>query len=140
MHHNLLCVIAIALTTTTTPSWGDENLPDNPLNLTQAIELALKQNPDLAVFEWDERIAEARRLQAGLRINPELSFEIEDLRFSDEPKSITTLGNEREIEDGASGGLEYAEFTISLSQIIELGGKRLKRIQVAESEGHVFQR
>ena len=140
MHHYLLGRIVLALTIMTTPCWGQQVSPEGALSLAQALELTLKQSPELAVYSWDTRIAEARRLQAGLRPNPELSLEVEELRFSDGPKTITTSGTDQEIEDGASGGFGQAEFTLSLSQLIELGGKRMKRIRAAEFEGDVFQR
>ncbi len=120
--------------------WSQESENSGELSLRQALELTLKQSPDLATYDWDIRIAEARRLQASFRPNPELSLEIEEIRLSDGSKSITTSGTEREVGGGGSSGFGEAEFTVRLSQLIELGGKRVKRIRSAELQGDVFRR
>ncbi|MDX9973893.1 MAG: TolC family protein [FCB group bacterium] len=123
--------------------------PEVPKEITlrQAAALALVQSPDLAAYTWEVRAAEARILQAGLRPNPELSLEIEDLRWNEsastrvEAFSIATdgLSYEREREGGLKPGLGTAETTISLSQVIELGGKRMHRVRLAETERDLVQ-
>jgi cobalt-zinc-cadmium efflux system outer membrane protein len=65
----------------------------------------------------ERRAAEARGLQASLRPNPELDVEVE------------SLGGR-----GERSGFDAAEITISLGQLIELRGKRDKRIRVASLE------
>ena len=40
----------------------------------------------------------------------------------------------REIEEGPGSGFSQAEFTLRLSQLIELGAKRAKRVRLAEKE------
>lgn len=65
----------------------------------------------------ERRAAEARRLQASLRPNPELDVEVE------------SLGGR-----GERSGFDTAEITVSLGQLIELRGKRDKRIRVASLE------
>jgi cobalt-zinc-cadmium efflux system outer membrane protein len=77
------------------------------LTLDQALQSAFAGNPDLAAAQWEIGIAEGDRVQAGLIPNPEVSWEAEDTRRD----SRTT--------------------TITLSQPIELGGKRGARIDVA---------
>ncbi|PCJ57900.1 MAG: hypothetical protein COA73_10400 [Candidatus Hydrogenedentota bacterium] len=138
--HRLLIGIVIFCSTFSISSLGQDSEPKGALTLTDALELTLRQSPDLSTFEWDSRIAEARRLQASYRPNPELSFEIEEIRLTDGPDSISTFGDDREVEDGGSPGLSDAEYTLSISQLVELGGKRLKRIRSAELEGDVFHR
>jgi len=106
-----------------------------PLALSDALALALKGNPDLAAYSWDIRAAEARQIQAGLRPNPELSIEVENVRIGSAPHirtsawSITSTGAEvvRSTETSASD----EEITIALSQVIELGGKRARRLELA---------
>lgn len=88
--------------------------PAGLLTLTQALALSLAHNPELATFSWEVRIGEARLLQAGLRPNPEAGVEVEDV-----------LGT------GNFQGIEEAQTTIQLSQLIELGGKRAARMEVA---------
>jgi outer membrane protein, heavy metal efflux system len=88
--------------------------PTGVLTLRDALALALTENPELAPFAWQVRANEARVLQAGLRHNPELGLQVED---------ILGTGN-------FSGGRE-AQTTLQLSQVIELGGKRAVRTEVA---------
>lgn len=118
------------------------DLAGAPITLQRAIELALLHSPNLAMYDWDIRIAEARLLQARLRPNPNLSFAIEDIRLSHAPDAVTNsreigtggLGVSRDREEGGPSGFQEAEFTLRLSQLIELGGKRAKRIHASEKE------
>jgi len=87
------------------------------LTLRQALALALLQNPELSAFTWEVRAAEARTLQVGLRPNPELGLEVENIAGT-----------------GAFQGGRSAETTLRLSQVIELGGKRARRLHVAALE------
>lgn len=121
------------------------NTPMGAISLANALALALDRNPRLAAFSWDIRAAEARQIQAQLRPNPEMTVEIEDFRLGSGPgiktSSWTASGlgiqRERESESGARSGFSEAQFTISLSQIIELGGKRAKRMVLAERDRDV---
>ena len=88
--------------------------PTGVLTLREALSLALTENPELAPFAWQARANEARMLQAGLRHNPELGLQIEDI-----------LGT------GSFSGGREAQTTLQLSQVIELGGKRAARTEVA---------
>jgi len=71
------------------------------ISLKDVLSLTLLQNSELQSFSWEVRKIEAEQLQAGLMTNPELETELEN------------------------GGMEA--FSISLSQLIELGGKRALR-------------
>ena len=88
--------------------------PAGAITLRDALALALTENPELAPFAWQERANEARVLQAGLRHNPELGLQVEDV-----------LGT------GDFQGVREAQTTLQLSQVIELGGKRAARTDVA---------
>lgn len=90
-------------------------MPTGDLTRADAQALALLHNPRLAAFSWDVRAADARRIQAGLFPNPELSIEIENV-------------------GGTLPGWKESETTASLGQLLELGGKRRARIRLAESE------
>ena len=79
------------------------------LSLDQALNAAFAQNPELAAVGREIGIAEGERRQAGLLPNPELSWEVEDTR-----RNTSTT-------------------TVTLSQALELGGKRGARIEVAEA-------
>ncbi len=91
--------------------------PQGELTLQRALGLALLHNPDLAVFSWEIRAREAEAIQAGLLPNPEFMAEVENFAGS-----------------GVSSGFGTTETTLSLSQLIELGGKRSKRLSVANLE------
>lgn len=103
-----------------------EKLPDE-ITLNQALSLALMHNPELSASTWEMVTGKARSIQAGLFPNPELAVEVEN------------IGGSRKVEspDGSSERVrrfDEAETTVTLSQLIELGGKRSKRKQVAESK------
>ena len=94
--------------------------PSGELTLRQSLELAFARNPDLAAFPWELRSGDARILQAGLRPNPELTVDLENF-----------LGS------GPFRKLDSLETTLSISQLVELGGKRAARIRLASSEKEV---
>ena len=84
------------------------------IDLSWALQQTLQHNPELKAYPFALSGAEALRLQAGLRPVPTLGFTGENL-----------LGN------GEFDGTDFAEYTLSLSQVIELGEKREKRLQLA---------
>jgi len=88
--------------------------PTGVVTLRQALALALMKNPELAVFSWEARAREAQVLQARLLPNPELDVEMENFGGT-----------------GSFGGLDEAETTVQLGQLVELGGKRSKRKRAA---------
>ena len=77
--------------------------------------LALLRNPTFQASSWEVRAADARRLQEGLRPNPELDVEVEEFA-------------------GDNRGFKESEASVVLSQAILLGGQRAKRVRVAELE------
>ena len=91
--------------------------PQVPLTLETAIDLSLNHNPLLAASGYQIKAQHAAARQANLLLNPELSFDVENLG-----------GN------GSLSGGELQEFTVGFSQLIELGGKRSKRVRVATAE------
>ena len=115
--------------------------PENPITLPDALAAALERNPRLTAFDWELRAADARLSGAGKRFNPELSFEVEDIRLGRGPAATShtrTLGlnpfavaYEREHESGAPSGFEEAEFTLAFSQTFQTAGKRGKEKEVA---------
>ena len=81
-----------------------------PLTLEQAVAKALAANPTLRAAALDVAIAEGTRRQAGVFRNPEVSF----------------------VREGTQRGTRTQ--TVQLSQVLELGGKRSARINLAERE------
>lgn len=85
-----------------------------PLTLSGALATALQKNPTLKVHAFNARVAEARILQAGIRPNPELSVQVENV-----------LGT------GALSGVKGLETTLQLSQVVDLAGSLARRIETA---------
>jgi cobalt-zinc-cadmium efflux system outer membrane protein len=82
----------------------------NVLTLQEALQVALRSNPELAAAVREREAIHGMRLQAGLRPNPSLSTYVE------------TTG------DAAQ------QTTVQLNQPIELGNKRGARIDAAEAQ------
>lgn len=79
------------------------------LTLERAVTLAYDRNPDFSAARSEIGIASGLSRQAGAIPNPELGFEVEDTRSDRQTRAIT------------------------ITQPIELGGKRGARIGVAEA-------
>ncbi len=94
--------------------------PTGDLTLSRALSLALLKSPELAAFSWEVRAGEARRLQAGLLPNPEINISSEEFGGS-----------------GVRRGYDAAETSVLLSQLVELGGKRAKRTEVAAIQSNL---
>lgn len=99
------------------PNFPKERAGLAPLTLRDAINAAVRGNPSLRSFEYRLRAQEARIHQASLRPSPELGLEVENV-----------LGS------GEARGFDAAEATLSISQVLELGGKRGARMDVERLE------
>lgn len=98
-------------------STGMSDLNNENITLAEALNLVQKQNPSLAALTDEIRARGAAVMQAGLLPNPDFSLEVENFAGQD-----------------ALQGFDSAETTITLSQLVELGGKRSKRRQLATLE------
>lgn len=109
----LSAAILVALTATSVRADGDLVEPTGIVTLGDAAQAALLGSPDLRAFSAEVRAREAQALQAGLAPNPLFAAEVENI--------------------GAGRGDAFArtETTLSLAQLLELGGKRAKRRHVA---------
>ncbi|MBU8923362.1 MAG: TolC family protein [Bacteroidales bacterium] len=87
------------------------------ISLSQCLSLALMHNPRLRAFSWNVRAREAELIQAGLTPDPELDVEVDGVGGP-----------------GEMSGFQSSEFSFRLSKIIELGGKKSKRIKLASLE------
>lgn len=105
------CIISIALAA---PA-ALQAQPLQALTLERAIELALRQNPELAAAMREEQAAQAAVQQAGVLPNPELEL------------SGDNLGNERKRDTGDRAA------SLQISQLLEMGGKRPARVRLAAS-------
>lgn len=93
----------------TAPS-GSAVEPSAPLTLQAALTLSLQGSAELSAFRHELQAVEASILQAGVRPNPSVSFEIMDSRR------------------------QTRETTLQFSQPIEAGGKRAARVRAAEGD------
>ena len=96
---------------------------DISLALHEVLARVLVRNPELATYPAQFRASEARILQAGLRVNPELGISFEEFGGTSEHRGVRQL-----------------ESTVRMSQVIELGGKRAARRSVAASELELTQK
>lgn len=111
------CFIANVVLASSPTSAADTSEPRGPITLAQALDTALKNNPELAASRYELTAAQARIIQAGLRLNPELALELENFAGS-----------------GDTRGTDALETTLAFSQVVELGGKRSLRRSVAEAD------
>lgn len=86
------------------------------LSLAKALQRTLSDSPILQRFTFQEREAEALRLQASIRPAPTLNLSVANAFGSDE-----------------FSALDSAEITLSLSQVIELGDKRASRVGLSDA-------
>ncbi|MGE3773647.1 MAG: TolC family protein [Gammaproteobacteria bacterium] len=99
---------------------GESSSPSAPpaqLTLSAAVRAALARHPDLRIADCEIAASSGRRVQAGLRPNPVANLAVENFAGSDTRR-----------------GLNTAETTLQLSQLIELGGKRARRTALADAE------
>jgi outer membrane protein, heavy metal efflux system len=87
--------------------------PAGDIALSEALALALTRNPELAAFSREIRAREAAMLQVRLLPNPEVGV------------TAANLGN------AVLKDFDGPQTTVSLSQLILLGGKRARGIEVA---------
>ena len=111
------CLIASVLLASVPSTAADASEPRGPITLAQALDTALKNNPELAASRYELTAAQARIIQAGLRLNPELALELENFAGT-----------------GDTRGTDALETTLAFSQVVELGGKRSLRRSVAEAD------
>jgi len=89
---------------------------ERKLTLSSAIRLSLEQNPSLRVFELRRVAIKGQQETANLRPAYEVGFEAENFSGT-----------------GNFSGTDNIEITVSLSSVIEMGGKRTARVDVINS-------
>lgn len=90
---------------------------EDKITLKDAVDIALNNNPNLKSFVYEISSLEKIKMQAGLYPNPEADFEAENF-----------LGGKE------LSGFKGSEYTLSGRQLLELGGKRSNRVNLAEKE------
>jgi cobalt-zinc-cadmium efflux system outer membrane protein len=109
----LIAAVAHISVAHSAPAMGE---PVGALTLKEAVAATLGRNPDLAVGAYELEAGNARALQASLRPNPEVSLDASGF-----------LGS------GVARDTDEKQATLTLSQVLELGGKRDRRVEVARS-------
>ncbi|MGB4107821.1 MAG: TolC family protein [Alphaproteobacteria bacterium] len=99
------------------PAFAQEKPMPAALALDQAIAWALEKSPVLAASASRAEAAASGQLQAGALPNPEFSIEAENIYGDDNFE-----------------GMDSAEITYGVEQLVELPGKRGSRVGIAESE------
>jgi cobalt-zinc-cadmium efflux system outer membrane protein len=97
------------------PASGSERVePTGVVRLSDALAAALVGNPELAAEAYEVRAREAALVQSHAYPNPTLSVDLEDFAGS-----------------GEFGSFDSAQSTVLLGQLVELGGKRAARVELA---------
>lgn len=96
------------------PTWAEGEI----LTLTQAVKISLQNNGDLKTFREEKNIRDAGRIRAGVLSNP--TFDLEA------GTGVLT------------GSSDENSLSLGLSQEFFLGGKREKRLAVAERELDIY--
>ena len=108
--NTLLCLLVLTLAGTV--AYAEQV----PLTLANALSRTVAQNPTLQVFDFRLQGLEGRRFSADQNPALEAGLEVENV-----------LGS------GNRQGSDAAEYTLSLSSVLELGGKRQARVSVVDS-------
>ena len=108
--NTLLCLLVLTLAGTV--AYAEQV----PLTLANALSRTVAQNPTLQVFDFRLQGLEGRRFSADQNPALEAGLEVENV-----------LGS------GNRQGSDAAEYTLSLSSVLELGGKREARVSVVDS-------
>jgi cobalt-zinc-cadmium efflux system outer membrane protein len=118
MHRVIAAVLAVTACASMARAQTSSGPPDGPvLTLAQALELAHASAPSLDSANAGRRAADAGKRAAGLRPNPTVSADIEN------------VGGTR-----AYNVIEGPKQTVGIGLPLELGGKRPARIALAESQ------
>lgn len=122
--NNAFLVLALGIAISGLAGQTEAAVPSSPpldvppeLSLRDALRLSLAANPRLQALGWEVRKAEGRTRQAGARPNPSVSFDFENI--------------------GGTSGSAGSEATLSVGQLLELGGKRSARLGAARSDQEV---
>lgn len=95
-------------------AFAENHLLTEPVTLSSALELAMRNDPQLKTFVYRKEAAEGQIEQADLRPTPTLSAEVENI-----------LGS------GSFSSLNGMEVTLGVSQLFESADKQAKRTQLA---------
>jgi len=109
-------------TTVGIPTRQTQTSSPKRITISDAVSIFLQQNLQLVAARYDVDIAEAEKLSARLRPNPEVSVGLSDIPL--------TFG---------TGIFKPQTYSYGVSQTLEMGGKRQKRIDVANADSTLAQ-
>lgn len=92
------------------------------IDLAWAYEQTLLHNSQLKVYPYQYRIAEAERIQAAIKPSLNVRADIENIAGT-----------------GSYSGLGDAEYTLALSQIIEMGDKLQSRVSLVDTRSQALE-
>jgi cobalt-zinc-cadmium efflux system outer membrane protein len=103
------------------PAQPQTNAPQNrSLTITEAVSIFLQQNLQLVAARYEIDLVDAEKLTARLRPDPEISLDLADIPF-----------------DFRRNFVNPQTYSYGISQTVELGGKRLKRITAADANSEL---
>lgn len=109
------------VTSATSPTSATAAAPGKrSITISDAVAIFLQQNLQLVAGRYDVDMADAEKLTARLRPNPELSVDFADIPL-----------------DFSANIIKPQTFSYGVSQTFELGGKRQKRIDAANADSDV---
>src|ERR1700737_1079501 len=115
---NIRCAVgAVCVVTLTASGTVGAQAPLTRLTLDDAVSLAGRTNPTIRAKEYEQRAVNAGEITAGLRPNPTANFLAEQF--------------------GGASDASQVQYTFSVGQPIELGGKRQRRLESARAATRV---
>jgi outer membrane protein, heavy metal efflux system len=115
---NIKCAVGVVCVVTLTASGTvGAQVPLTRLTLDDAVSLAGRTNPTIRAKEYEQRAVTAGEITAGLRPNPTANFLAEQF--------------------GGASDASQVQYTFSVGQPIELGGKRQRRLDSARAATRV---
>ena len=115
--HLLIAAISASAQEVVLPASAKQVSVREAIDLRWALQQTLANNQALKLYPFQQRQAEALKLQAGLR-----------------PVATLDLSIENAFGSGEYAGVDSAEAALTLSQTVEMGGKRLQRMGLADAE------
>jgi outer membrane protein, heavy metal efflux system len=115
---NITCVAgAVCMLTLAASGEAVAQGPLTRLSLDEAVSLAVRAHPTVRAKEFERQAVAANEITAGLRPNPTANFLAEQF--------------------GGASDASRTQYTLSVGQLIELGGKRQRRIDSAQAATRV---
>ena len=116
----LALVYSLLLTAMAPLTYADAGQQEKALGLREAMQQTLQQHPSLQVFPLRQQQLEAQKKTANLKPAYVAGAEVENVAGT-----------------GQLSGIKSLETRVTLSSVLELGGKRLSRVELVEQQSEV---